>query len=919
MADKSIGINLKDTFESVVLNGLINPNTSFWTGVIDSKDVDDMLVDDDRKRMELKNAIIELENVVKKIRSNKVPQLDNAFDHVKVQEYTNFIFSIIIKHVDLELYLIYLIKKYDLIKSTNPDEFRKINGACKKQMEQNRQIILKENAVFAYPIYIPERKEYSFRAELIKDQESQVKKKGNEERLIRFLRIIYKDGNLDEEHEVELLDQVCEKIVIPDFVESSISPALRSLIYQTVLKNYLIKRGTPREEIDQMSFEELKNATSNMYLYDEMEYYKQALTDTLLTNIEYMSIDKFILAFLERTIEDYNRSAQLSFNFQEIFQESRELQDLIKRVVDSKIVSGTASIVIITNDGDVLVNLKSIRAIQKEFIDGIYLTPDIINSMREILFLGNSNLDECSQDVIRKLNYSSLDWEVISLVDFSNLKRLYEVERIDKNFINRLVRNCSLDVYTSLQEKDNDDLFNRVEFPTKMDLIIYLFNNSLIDAKDIYEYYMQGQISLEDIKILEESLEDSINFNEQISNEVTDSNFFNLYREYIESRLEYEQALKENDSDIDTYKMRMEMKRQQKEKILVLYQKYRLDNLSLEDRNKFIEDILFYYCVENEEDIVIATLREMYKDGVVCLENIEHLDTSYLQSIVMDTMFARGELNLEDTEKIRSGLSADALKNLIINILRNPEITRSQKFTLIMNVYNSGTKEDIDIANELLEQLKLTYDGNSTLSTEKTAKVKKPKTTVTKTGEGKSNDNIEWVYPRYIKWEFLKALDKEAEIKLYAGGYVEVYSRKLNVRIIERYFESDKTGDDFGIDAYGYATYILKEDTYRRNLDQLVSQKVCRVKLGNSEKMVLEDVLNRDVLTDIVPREDRIRHNTQSTSKNWMREMARYFEIDLETEIGLVNDSRYSQEELQQLRDVIKMYENAYVDRNTER
>ena len=325
--------------------------------------------------------------------------------------------------------------------------------------------------------------------------------------------------------------------------------------------------------------------------------------------------------------------------------------------------------------------------------------------------------------------------------------------------------------------------------------------------------------------------------------------------------------------------------------------------------------------LENEENIVIEALREMYKDSVITLEDIEYLDSSYLQVIIMDNLFAKGELNLDDTEKIKNSISAEALKNIILNIVRNPNITRSQKFALIMNVYNTGTKEESEISEELLEELRLAYDGTDfgNNGTAQPTQKKKVTTQLSTQNNNKSKTNVEWVYPKYVKWKFLKALDKDAEVKLYAGGYVEVYSKKLDARIIERYFETDKSGDDFAIDAYGHATFILSDADYRANQGDLVSQRVCKNTINGKKQVSIEEYMSREALVRIVDPKDRIRHNTHSQTKNWMREMAKYFNIDLDTDLSLVQDSRYTKEELEALRDVIRTYENAYIDRNAER
>lgn len=162
---------------------------------------------------------------------------------------------------------------------------------------------------------------------------------------------------------------------------------------------------------------------------------------------------------------------------------------------------------------------------------------------------------------------------------------------------------------------------------------------------------------------------------------------------------------------------------------------------------------------------------------------------------------------------------------------------------------------------------------------------------------------MDMVFVQYVKWEFLQVLDKDARITLYKNGYVEFFSEKLGVRIIEKYLEVNKDGCIFDKDAYGYSTCIINEETYREFFDYLVD-----------EQLDGESVLNPKTLLQLVPREDRVAHNTQSPSKNWMRSVAKYFDIDLEMELELVEDSRYTKEELAHIRQVIKKYENEYIE-----
>ena len=919
MANKSINISLNDTFESMVLKGKIG--NKVWTGVIDVESVTDALVEDENVRQRLNNLIEDLEQTILKIRLYQNTAYPGTVDYMRVRELSRSIYEIVASgKVDVELYLITLVKKFDEMKKIDPNEFARINNLCKIQMEQNRKAILSQNAVFAYPVYLAEKKEYSFETELIKEQEGKVRKKGNAEKLLSFIRMVYGEENLPEDLEMDVLDEINDKMLVFDMLEALYSPSVKGLLYDSFLRNYLLRQGLTRMEIDDCDSSQLRDFVEELRADDDGKVFRQVLTDTLLTHIDYISVEKYIVAFLYRSVEDFGRSAQLSYDFEEVFDESRELYTLMKRILGSKILSNvTASVM--TSEGMKSISVRDMKKIEKEFVDGIYLTPNILESMKTMLFLNRSNLENCDERIIEKLNCSALDLEVISLVDFSNLKRLFELGKINKTFIDRLVRNCNLDIYKELQKRDDEDeIFKLIQFPSKIELVKFLYENQYITEKDLFEYYSLNELSISDLEEIENIVEDKSVFFEKMKAQIDDFDFLSRYKEYVQAQIEYNNALKANDSNIDMYKRKLDLKRNEKDRLLLLYRKYKSEK-TLEKKTEFLDDAMLYYCIENENDVVIESLRVMYKDSIISLEDIEYLDSSYLQVIIMDNLFAKGELNLDDTEKIKNSISADALKNIILNIVRNPDITRSQKFALIMNVYNTGTKEEAEISEELLEELRLVYDGNDIGKTGKSKGPKKvkPVVPVDPSKVKKIKSNVEWVYPKYVKWKFLKALDKDAEVKLYAGGYVEVYSKKLDARIIERYFETDKSGDDFGIDAYGYATFILSDTEYRANQSELVSQRACETVVSGQTRIAIEEYMSREALVRIVDSRDRIRHNTHSQTKNWMREMVKYFKIDLDTDLSLVQDSRYTKEELEALRDVIRTYENAYIDRNAER
>lgn len=888
MADKSIGISLRDTFESMIFVGNITGNGSFWSGVIDSEKVHEGLVSNPVKRQELKEAIISLEEHIKAIRQKGTPQVRDAFYHIKIQEYANKIFDIVAYHTDIELYLIYLIQKFDSIKETNPEEFGRINTNCKKQMDQNRKIILKGNAVFAYPVYINGKDEYGFETELIPEQESKLKKKGNDEKLIQFLNVIYGKKELLEEREVQFLDEVCEKLHVMDLVESLFCPSLKRLFFESFLKNYLRKSGMSREEIEELTPEKLRDLSSDMYAVDQKEVYKQVLSDTLLTHLDYVSVDKIILAFLQRSMEEYTRTAQISFDFDEIYEESRNLQDLIKRVIDSRLISTNASINMMTVNGEQNVSLRTIKSVQQECIDGVYLTPEIIAVMKDMLFRRQSILKGCDENIINRFDYSSFDYEVICLVDFDNLQRLHEVGKIDKSFINRLVRNCSLDIYGTLQEqedRDDSDPFNNIKFPTKMELITFLMNSKLIDYKDLYEYYSLNQITLDELNQIKTSLK--IEEQAELANKMIEYidivDVLNCYKKYSEKYKELivlENNADKNQDEIGLLKVELDTIRKRKEKLVALYKEYTKDipeEKLIESGNEIVET--FYMDMQvSDETILRTSIISMYEDGFITLENIIYLSSDYIIPML-------DKLSFQDIDRIKASMTRESLLAMLDTVFKDSSITEDQKFIIIMNMLGDETEEDRKAKEHYRKALK--KDGKEKKA-EPTGK-KKDKT------DGTTNTSKTYVYSDTIKWKFFRALDKDARVKKYSNGYVEFASEKFGVRFIEKYYD----GDDL---AYGTATCVVPEQVYKDNYLSLVT--------SYPTGMVLEG----PVLRSITPRKDRIHHRTHSAKKTWMEDLVKYLGIDLDKQLDLKLDSVYTPEELENLRSVIEIYKNSYIE-----
>lgn len=295
-----------------------------------------------------------------------------------------------------------------------------------------------------------------------------------------------------------------------------------------------------------------------------------------------------------------------------------------------------------------------------------------------------------------------------------------------------------------------------------------------------------------------------------------------------------------------------------------------------EEKSKNGEELLntLFFEMQIEDDNVISqNIITMYEDGLISLENILDFDSDYIKPML-------DKLSLDDAAKIRKKMSYEELVKLVDSVFLSENISDESKFIMIMNLFGEDTKEDKDARETYISLLE--FDGES----ERRALPTGGKRTLTGNSSSQSN---KYVYPDFVKWKFYKALDKDVRVTRYSNGYVEFASSKLGVRIIEKYYDGDKP-------AYGTATYMMSEKDYRDNQSELIT-------LTRTGKILESSEMKR-----IVPRKDRIAHRTQSTKKTWMDEIVRYFDIDFEREF----DTRYTEEELKELRETIEKYKTQY-------
>lgn len=956
-----------DEFQRALENAL----APMWTGIVKSYKINQYLIPDENARNEFISLVREYEIVILEYISKFILQNGVLPFGIQTSDKAISDFEELIKRsqeekvlgsriqnlskrikaclnnpksqIDMDLFWVMLCNDYEEILSKNPNIFKNIAIDAQKSLRDFYRTMVERPILFR-EVYVSKSNEYMVTSFPIEEQERRLlRSNNNSEKIVALVKSVLGKESVNVTEGMEVMETIFEALLLSDFYTIYPNRVYAQLAYKAVLKNYLLTIGFNKDEIEAMDPEELGETVSQTYDTTGLKHHKKLVAESIKQGIHYLDLDKLMLIVASRHLDGlenadfiYNKKSEehedsdselaehiiiQAYNDGGIAQ-MRNTEKIIREILRLKLISGSVKVSIMVQSEEYReFSKKTVEEMMEKFCDGIYLTETIEDDYITRAFFNSEGIVNWSDEFIQKVNFKERDIIVLSLVNFQNLKRLYENGKISKDNIMSIlaiIENGTLEqTLLELREVPGREKQVQIMLENSSVFLRNLFDEKIITVSDLKSFYDKRIIKIDDLERLQEgkTQEEQIEFREQFGNEINNMDFLILYKEYIEHKMRYEKAVEENDPDVDIYKDTMEIKRKEKDNALMIFTKYKLGGLSDEEKENFIDDLLLTYCLELEHDneqIIPETLRNMYKDGIIKFENISTLDQSYLQTVIIDLMFVRGELSLDDTRRLRETLSLEALTGILNKAMVNPSITQTQKVSLIMNIFHDGI-EDEKRADKFLSQLHakhyvgvkytdLIFDGKHIeIPEEKPVDIPVDKTKPV----SKKQYSKELVYPKYVKWKFLSALDKDAIVTVYANGYVEACSRKLGVRIVEKYFEVDRDGNSFGKSAYGHATFIVKESRYIENIERLVDNHS-----GG------ELLLNQRTLSSIVPTRDRVIHNTKSSSKNWMRSMAKYFDIDLENDLELVNDSRYTREELEYIRYVINTYENSYVDRN---
>lgn len=910
-------INVAQVIASPVLTG--TNDQYIWTGIVKSDKINKHIIPDDKQREVFIKKVREVEQSILKYKSiirtaNSVLQLrsgesaDEVERHIlevcrEIKAFLNNPDSI---GMDMDLFWVELCREYEEIKQKNPNEFLAMSKDARKSLEIFREYVNKNEPPIR-EMYVAEKNKYACVQFLTRGQEAKLQKgkQTNTERLLGVIENIAGKEDLSSAEGIEVLKELGGSITLADLPVIFPSKKYADMQYITVFKNYLIGKGFTFEEIENMSLEDIVEEAMRTYNEGNLEFHSSLVADTIISGINYLDIEKLMLLAAARPLEAYELMSPKvqksdpaeseivkvlsqkeeeglekleSYHVEEsqvydAIDKTRRTEFLVRKILDSGIIDKRTRVKIMSGDTETEISLRRIEELMQNFCDGVYLS-DTMQLALVFDAYNNENAmgEHWSDELVKRIRLSNNDMYVLSTVNFENLKRFYSLGRMNKEHIKNLVAEVhsgALDENIDLTFGNNYGAKKELMKNNNRNLLRNLYDSKIIDEKDLAEYFDLSIITIEDLEILEEGKtpEEISKIHEMLKQEFNQDRLLTSYKNYISKYNEFMKFQVENPNEtekIEALREEVNYLRTEKERYRQVFRKY--NPIPENERISFGDDLLAHYYVDFEvtdESELQESIKVLYEDGFIDLENIIHLDKNYIIPML-------DRLSIKDAYRVRNSMTFKELEEMLDNIFDNPEFSDERKFIIVMNLLGEDTKQDKEAREFYLEMLDFNNDSERKAKSQGTRKIKNH-------GVG-GNDSTKYVYPDVIKWKFYKALDPECRVTRYSNGFVEFASSKLGVRIIEKYYDGNKP-------AYGTATYILSEDDYRRNEADLVTV----LPKGN--------ILESATLREITPRKDRIAHRTQSENKTWMDQMIKYFDIDFE--VG--KETRYTPEELMHL------------------
>lgn len=941
MAKKEV-IDISDLVVTPLLDGTINKQ-DIWTGMVKPEDIDEFLISDENLRKQFIKLVKEYEMEIMKYRglansnSSLLEVKTKSFSELERQKNASsnrigslsdeirrlMTIGINQETFDDRVFYIRLFRRYEEIVNNNPQEIKSMTPAMRKLLENYKKGILAEEPIMR-SVYSDEDNKYRVHAIFADCQKRKCNyTPENKKKLAGILSQMNGTEDITEERAEELFREISASITISDIPYLYPNFQYGRLQYSVFLRNYLLQKGYTFEQIRRMDPKSIEVTVLSIYNQESLDTHTNLITDAIKSGIDYLDIERFLLISSARTLQSFDlisRNVDIDeFADQEILidvsdqqeddkgeipitttnivqeVEFRTIADRMKRrkaildaILKNNMISRKAKLDILMAEGPKEISLRTIEEKMKNFCDGYYITNVVESNLIIEALQSEEGISTWSDELIGRVRFDFTEMGILGLSNFEALKRLHSLGKFDKTCIADLLAEIK-DEEQLAQKLDNaclesiqDRVPEMVERSKK--LFKYLVDEEMLDVDDMRKLFAEGVIDEQDIdSLLDENDENKkqkslVKIKEVFAPEI----ILEKYKNYAIQNIELENVSEDvSQEEKDELKEKTSQARKEKDRYLHLFKKYNGD-MTEEQKIEMGDQLIEKYYIDmgvEDNSLLSESIRIMYEDGLIDLENIITLDRDYIIPML-------DSLSLADTAKIRNSMSFQDVLDMLDTIFSSDEFSNERKFIIMMNLLNEDTEEDKE-AMDLYRNL-LDFDENEK---KKSGKKKKDKDKDKDDDDGDGTNPPEsnmYIYPDTVKWRFYKALDKDMRVTRYSNGYVEFASRKLGKRIVEKYY------DRAGKQAYGTATYVLSDEQFRDYQDELITAR------GK------EKILETTTLRKITPLKDRIKHRTKSKDKSWMQEVARYFGIDLE------RDSRYTEEELANLRETIEQYKDRY-------
>ena len=377
-----------------------------------------------------------------------------------------------------------------------------------------------------------------------------------------------------------------------------------------------------------------------------------------------------------------------------------------------------------------------------------------------------------------------------------------------------------------ITDKELEDIIDKMENINK-DQVVYLYNSKKMSNEVFLENYMVGKILLEDISYLKDNIERKENLEQIVSSE-------NLVSLFLD---------KDRKKEFVKYKD--------------LYKALKISGKTAEEKQAVADEILE---VSNEllnED----KMQELYKMGLIPLDT--YIDFVGISAV--SELYLKGELKPVDARRLYD--ENVLTKEMITELLTKKEVDDGKKLTLIYSTFSE--KEDEYLRDEFIKYIKTTKKSSHSKG-ENNQRIEKENI---QTGKRVSR----YFTDPSARWNLMASLDSEYSFEYKSDGSAIFYLPKFRKYILEKLYNQNNEP------AWGAATYILDEDIYEEN----------------EENIIEGDVINRSKLARLRGEKGvkRFIHT------GWSNAICKFFDIE--------DTDKYTEEQINQIKKFSKQVEES--------